>query len=712
MHKQDFHFVLVGFACLGLIVSCSEQAQQGDETVAAVPTSTQQQPSAATRSPFDVDPLMAAPSDAWPTNGGSFANQRFSPLDQINRDNVANLKAEWRVHLNGSGMETRHSAEGTPLYQDGVLYISTGDDDVFAIDVDSGEIMWEYESVFPEAMGQAVCCGWNNRGVAMGEGRLYIGQLDAKIVALDQSTGEVLWETQGEPWEDGYSITSAPLYYDGMVITGYSGAEKGVRGLVEAFSAETGEPMWTFYTIPGPGEFGHDTWPQDSNVWEFGGGTVWQTPALDPELGLIYFSTGNPGPDYNGAIRAGDNLFTASVVAIDAHTGEYRWHFQQVHHDLWDYDSPNPVILFDLDMNGAIRKGIASAGKTGWVYILDRVTGEPLVGIEEREVPQLAEQLTSPTQPYPVGDAFMPQFVDITPEGATLVNQGRIFTPFGRETPVMVQPGVAGGANWPPSAYDPTRQVMYVCSSESAMTMIMRDADIPEEHSGESWTGGGFGGVSKPGAGIVAALDMTTNKLVWQYRWRESCYSGFLATAGDLLFVGRNDGRLTALDSDTGMQLWEFQTGAGMNAPAISFEKGGKQYIAAYSGGNIFAGSEHGDSLWLFSLEGLMDETKPGDTLTSVGNAGAGNAVAVIFADGDPDYAAGETLFRQTCLPCHGEDGLGGHNNGMPLNNLANIRDAITIVTTGRNDMPTFSGALTPEQIRDVSGFVLDRLFR
>ena len=154
MHKQDFHFVLVGFACLGLIVSCSEQAQQGDETVAAVPTSTQQQPSAATRSPFDVDPLMAAPSDAWPTNGGSFANQRFSPLDQINRDNVANLKAEWRVHLNGSGMETRHSAEGTPLYQDGVLYISTGDDDVFAIDVDSGEIMWEYESVFPEAMGQ------------------------------------------------------------------------------------------------------------------------------------------------------------------------------------------------------------------------------------------------------------------------------------------------------------------------------------------------------------------------------------------------------------------------------------------------------------------------------------------------------------------------------------------------------------------------------
>ncbi|MDT8399781.1 MAG: PQQ-binding-like beta-propeller repeat protein [Pseudomonadales bacterium] len=657
------------------------------------------------------EPLMAPPTDTWPSNGGSTTNQRWSPLDQINRDNVAGLKAQWRVHLNGSGMEPRYSAEATPLYKDGVLYISTGEDDVFAVNVDTGNVEWSYDAKLPEDMGAAICCGWDNRGVAMGEGKIFIGQLDARIVALDETSGEVVWETQGARWEDGYSITSAPLYYDGMVITGYSGAEKGVRGRVEAFDATTGESLWTFYTIPAPGEFGHETWPQDSNVWEFGGGTVWQTPALDPELGLLYFSTGNPGPDFNGAIRAGDNLFTASVLAIDVHTGEYRWHFQQVHHDLWDYDSPNPVILFDVELNGEQRKGVASAGKTGWVYILDRITGEPLIGIEEKPVPQLAEQLTAATQPHPVGDAFMPQFVDVAPEGATLINQGRIFTPFGKDTPTMVQPGLGGGANWPPSAYDPERQVLYVCSSESAMTLSVKDIGIPEKHSGESWTGGGMGGVSKPGTGIVAALDMTSNTLIWQYRWQESCYSGFLATAGNLLFVGRNDGRLTALDSDSGRQLWEFQTGAGMNAPAISFSKDGKQYIAAYSGGNIFAGSKHGDSLWLFALDGRLDEVTPGDT-PLLGNATAAAPVAVVFAEGEPDYTAGATLFTQSCLPCHGEDGMGGHNSSIPLNNLADIRTAITIVTTGRNNMPSFNGALSPQQIRDVSAYVVDRLFQ
>ncbi len=659
-------------------------------------------------SPLNSDPMAQPQAQAWPTNGGSFTNQRFSPLNQINRDNVANLKAVWRAHLNGSGMETKHSAEGTPIYQDGVLYMSTGDSDVFAVDFDSGEILWDYISVFPEGMGQQVCCGWDNRGVAIGDGKVFVGQLDAKLVALDQATGEIAWEAQGMRWEDGYSITSAPLYYDGLVITGYSGAEKGVRGLVQAFDAATGEEVWTFWTIPGPGEFGHDTWPQDNDVWRYGGGTVWQTPALDPELGLIYFSTGNPGPDMNGKIRPGDNLFSTSMVAVDVHTGEYRWHFQQVHHDLWDYDAPNPVIIFDMELNGEIRQAVAEASKTGWVYILDRITGEPLIGIEEKPVPQLAEQFTAPTQPHPVGDAFIPQFIDVAPEGTQLVNQGRIFTPFLYE-PVLVQPGLAGGANWAPSAYYPARQTMYVCASESSVALFMEETEVLEEHGTETWTGGNFGGSSRRTTGIVAAIDMTTNKLVWQYRWNDACYSGFLSTAGDLVFVGRSDGRLTALDSDTGMQLWEFQTGAGMNAPAISFERDGTQYIAAYSGGNLFQGSPRGDSLWLFSLEGQMEETTPGDTLPLT-NA-AGESQQVVFAEGDPDYTAGETLYQQTCLPCHGEDGMGGHNNAMPLNNMTDIRDVITIVSSGRNNMPNFTGALSPEQIRDVGGFVVDRLF-
>ena len=663
-------------------------------------------------SPYSAGGLSQNPAAEWRTNGGSLNNQRYSTLDQINRDNVSQLKGVWRTHLEGSGMGTRNSGEAQPLYDDGVLYVVTGDNGVFALDVASGQQKWKYAAVFPEAMGKSICCGWTSRGVGMSDDTIFVGQLDAKLVALDKATGAVAWEVQAARWEDGYSITSAPLFYEGLVITGFSGAEYGVRGMVKAFNADTGEEAWTFYTVPGPGEFGHDTWPQDSDAWKYGGGTVWQTPAVDPALGLLYFSTGNPGPDYNGAVRAGDNLFTASIVAIDAQTGEYRWHFQQVRHDIWDYDAPNPVILFDMEYEGAQRQALAQASKTGWVYILDRVTGAPIIGIEDKAVPQEPEQLTAATQPYPVGDSFVPQFIDIPPEGTTLVNQGRIFTPFGIGKPALIQPSPAGSANWPPSAYDPTRNIMYVCAAETGMTLVQEEIEVPDTYKGELYTGGGFGGLSKPQTGIVAALDMSTNKLVWQWRWPESCYSGFLATAGDLLFVGRNDGRLTALDTDTGKQLWEFQTGAGMNAPVTTFEMAGKQYVAAYSAGNIFAGSAHGDSVWLFALDGTVEPTTPADTLAAVAVGAADTGADVVFAEGEPDYAAGESLFKQTCMPCHGDDGMGGHNNGMPLNNLTDIRTAITVVTTGRNAMPVFKGALTPEQIRDVSGFVVDRLFQ
>jgi alcohol dehydrogenase (cytochrome c) len=198
--------------------------------------------------------------------------------------------------------------------------------------------------------------------------------------------------------------------------------------------------VWTFYTIPGPGEIGHDTWPQDNDAWKHGGATVWQTPAVDPDLGLIYFTTGNPGPDFNGRIRLGDNLFSVSMVAVEARTGKYRWHFQQVHHDIWDYDSPNPVMLFDAIVNGRLRKAAAEASKTGWVYILDRITGKPLIGIDEKPVAQDPRQLTSPTQPFPRGDAFVPHEIDIAPEDFPLVNQGRIFTPFWTEGVVAAAP--------------------------------------------------------------------------------------------------------------------------------------------------------------------------------------------------------------------------------------------------------------------------------
>ena len=234
-------------------------------------------------------------------------------------------------------------------------------------------------------------------------------QLDGKLVALDERTGKTVWSIQAERWQEGFSITAAPLFYDGMLITGFAGAELGVRGRVKAYDAKNGKLLWTFHTIPGPGEPGHDTWPAHNEVWANGGATVWQTPAVDRDLGLIYFSTGNPGPDFNGAVRAGDNLYSSSILAIEAKTGKYRWHFQEVHHDLWDYDAPNPVVLFDVRIGGVLHKGLAQVGKTGWAYILDRETGKPLVGIEERPVPQEPRQATAATQPYPVGDAIVPQ---------------------------------------------------------------------------------------------------------------------------------------------------------------------------------------------------------------------------------------------------------------------------------------------------------------
>jgi alcohol dehydrogenase (cytochrome c) len=323
-------------------------------------------------------------------------------------------------------------------------------------------------------------------------------------------------------------------------------------------------------------------------------------------LGLIYFTTGNPGPDFNGRTRAGNNLFSSSMVALEAKTGKYRWHFQQVHHDLWDYDSPNPVILFDVKINGRVRKAAAEASKTGWVYILDRITGKPLIGIDEKPVPQEPRQVTSATQPFPRGDAFVPHDMDIATEDFPLVNRGSIFTPFWTDG-VVAKPSPRGGANWPPSSYDPTTNYFYVCGSDSTNLFKAAEQDQVTSKEGDRYLGGVFGGAPLPGSGIFAALDMKTNRLVWQQRWKESCYSGSVATAGGLVFVGRNDGRFTALNSLTGARVWEFQTGAGVNAPASVFEYEGEQYVVVYSGGSLFAGAARGDSVWLFSLKGTLE---------------------------------------------------------------------------------------------------------
>jgi alcohol dehydrogenase (cytochrome c) len=645
---------------------------------------------------FSAAALRELPAGSWRTNGGNLYNQRYSPLTQLDRDNAAELKGVWHTHLRGSGIGPQYSGEAQPLVYDGVAYVITGADDVFAVSVDSGEILWQYTAALPDAM-TTVCCGWTSRGVGLSDAHIYVGQLDGQLKALDRATGEVAWSVQAERWEEGYTMTAAPLYYEGMVIIGFAGGELGIRGRLKAYDADDGTLLWTFYTVPAPGEFGSDTWPADNELWRHGGASIWNTPAVDPELGLLYVATGNAAADSNGAHRAGDNLFTASIIALDAKTGAYRWHFQQVHHDIWDYDAPNPVMLFDIDIAGVTRKALAQAGKTGWFYILDRVTGEPLIGIEERPVPQEPRQATAATQPYPIGDAFVPQSMRIAPEGRTLVNEGRIFTPYWTD-PIAITPGVGGGANWAPSAHDPVTGLSYVCASDRPFMYAALDIGPELPAAGASYTAGAFIGPAMYNFGVLAALDMRTNTLVWQQHLLEPCFSGMTATAGGLVFVGRNDGRLTALDSSSGNKLWEFQTGSGMNAPVTVFEHKGKQHVLAYAAGNLLGGSKRGDSLWLFALDGTLEQVTE--------EVGAAEPVAPVeVAAGEPDLTAGKQVYETACGACHGLDGKSGHG-GADISNLTDMDLIVTTVARGRNSMPAFGTIFTPEQLRDVAAYV------
>jgi len=652
--------------------------------------------SAQTAPAFSAADLAALPATNWLTNGGDLYNRRYSTLTRINRANVAQLKGVWRARLGGSGIGPQYSGEAEPIVYDGVLYIVTGADDVFAVSIDSGEVLWSYAANLDPAI-DTICCGWTNRGLALGEGKIFVGQLDGKLVALDQRTGEAVWSVQAERWQEGYSITSAPRYYAGLVITGFAGAEFGTRGRVKAYDAGSGELIWTFYTVPGPGHVGHDTWPAGSDVWEHGGATVWQTPAVDPQLGLLYFSTGNPGPDFNGAVRAGDNLFSVSTVAVDVMTGEYRWHFQQVHHDIWDFDSATPVVLFDGEIDGVARKAIASFNKTGWMYLLDRITGEPLLGIDEVHVPQQPRQATAATQPIPKGEPFKPNTISVPPEGYTLPYDEHLFVPFWTERAV----GTRGGANWPPSSYDPERQLMYVCASER---LYFYEADAQASGNppgGERYMGGRFGGAASIApSGVFTAMDVQTNMVKWWQRWPDRCYSGSIATAGGLVFIGRSDGRFMALDSDTGTALWEFQTGAGANATAATFMHNGEQYVAILSAGNVFAGSPRGDSVWLFALNGVLDPVAPATATTT-------NMIGPPV--GTPNIEAGAALYAQACVACHGEGGEAGHV-APPITAGLALGEVVRIIGEGRNEMPSFTGAFSSTQARDIAGFVTERL--
>jgi quinohemoprotein ethanol dehydrogenase len=547
-------------------------------------------------------------SNDWITFGGALNNQRYSTLNQINTSNVSQLKGVWMTRL-GSGRGSKYRFEADPVVVNGVMYIPTGNDDIFALDAKTGRKIWEWDSDIPQ-VNDLICCGWDNRGVAVGEGKVFSGLLDGSFVALDQQSGKLLWRTQLEDYKDGFSLTGAYRYYDGMVFTGISGAENGIRGRVTALDAKDGHEVWRFYTIAGPGEIGADSWPASTDpdpdkaaAYTHGGASVWQAPAIDPDLGMMYFSTGNAGPDYDGSMRPGDNLFAASIVALDYKTGQYKWHFQEVHHDIWDFDAPSPVVLFDQTYNGVPRKGLYQAGKTGWVYLLDRTNGQPLVGINETPVEQEPRQATAATQPIPVGDSFVNQCGDPV-EGFPITKC--IYGTFW-DTPVVFHPLGHGGAEWSPSAYSPQTGFTYVMGSEQDSTLAVRQLPFV---LGKTYTRSvSPTPLGAPINSTFTAIDTRTNKIAWQKRDPADQSYGALATAGGLVFRGKVDGNLVAYDAQTGDELWSFQTGLPVSAPPMTWSDGKDQFVTLAVGGNRGGLiTTTGDEVWTFSLNGVVDQ--------------------------------------------------------------------------------------------------------
>jgi alcohol dehydrogenase (cytochrome c) len=696
---------------------------------------------------FSADELNEEAGDNWVTNGGNLTNDRFSALDEINTENVKELKGDWVSKIGKEATAAKFSAEGQALEYEGTIYISDGADDVYAMDAGTGRIIWTYEPHLPpDPLGEVVCCGWDNRGVAIGDGMVFVSQLNGDQVALDQETGKVTWSTPVVEPGQGFTITSAPLYYNGRLYVGGSGGEYGIRGRLTALDAKTGKIDWRSYTIPGPGEPEHESWPSNNDAWKHGGAGLWNTPTVDPKLNMLYFSTSNAAPDWNGAEREGDNKWAASIVAMNAETGKIEWGYQQVHHDLWDYDSPSPTVLMNGEMNGKQVEAVAEPSKTGWVYILDRKTGKPIYPIPEVPVPQDPAQKTSATQPEPTLEPFSP--IETSQESVEKVEEAvagnvpkpkvvgaKIFTPMSTDaSTINLTPNTAvGGDNWPPSSYDPEKNLYFVCSTEGAFGVIA-ETNHTQYNEGETFEGGEIGGTTGFNApGLLTAYDLSTGKIAWQNHFEESCYSGAVSTAGGLVFVGENTGELKAFDAESGTELWSFQTGAGANTTVTPFEDDGEEKIAIYAGGNSLAATSHGENFWVFSLSGTMGPEEgtekeaegtlhageeepaessetPAEETSHEGEEAEGGETAA--AGGAPNAEAGEAVFSEQCSVCHGADGLGG-NGGPDLTTMPKAKEqkgAEEQVKLGGGGMPGFEGSLSEEEIANVAAFVVESI--
>ncbi len=503
--------------------------------------------------------------ESWLTYNGSYMSQRYSRLTQIDQENVSDLELRWLLQNQVFG-----AWQSTPIVADGVMYLTERPNSIMAVDPITGRVFWKY--VHTPAENSLVCCGANNRGVAVLDDRVFMGTLDARLVAVDRINGELLWDVEVGDVNLAYSVTMAPLAVKDKIIVGVGGGEFGIRGYVAAFYAETGELAWKTYTIPGPGEPGHETWEGDD--WQYGGAPVWITGSFDPEENLTYWGVGNPGPDWNAAQRPGDNLYSDSVIALDADTGELRWYFQFTPNDGYDYDAVQVPVLADMEWQGAQRKLMLWANRNGYFYVLDRTDGEFLLGNPFVRV-NWSSSLDDNGRPIPT-----PQ-----PEG------------------MPTWPGNQGGTNWYPPSWSPRTELFYFSAWEDYATIY--EAEESEYVPGRAFLGGGFDVLTPapgaPGVGIgrtnpinnwtdevghasLKALDPRTGEEVWEFEQFDVSDSGMLTTATDLLFTGGREGYIHALDAASGELLWNRNLGGQIVMPPITFMIDGVQYLSFISG--------------------------------------------------------------------------------------------------------------------------------
>jgi alcohol dehydrogenase (cytochrome c) len=500
----------------------------------------------------------------WLTYSGNLNSQRHSGLAQVNPDNAANLVLKWVYQ---SRSLDKH--EVTPLVVDGVMYTIQSPNDVIALDAATGKTIWQY-SHRPEEGTRNPCCGNLTRGVAILGDKLFLAGLDAKMIALDAKTGKELWNVQIADYKQQYAMTVAPLAVKDKVITGVAGGEHGVRGFLAAYDANTGKEVWRFNTVPGPGEAGYETWlgkdgkPNESYL--HGGAPIWVTGSYDPATNLTMWGTGNAGPDYNGDNRVGDNLYSSSVIAVDADTGKLKWHYQFSPHDEFDWDATQVPVLADIALNGNPRKVMMWANRNGVFYVLDRTNGQFLSGTPFVKANWLTgfDEKGRPTRA----------------PGILPTTQG-----------TLVYPGNQGGTNWYNPSFSPVTELFYIPAWENSSSVYRKGEDPPEFHDGQSFTGTGpgRGGATDDVYSSIIAMDPKTRQRKWTFRMSApSTEGGVLTTASNVLFAGGRDGQFVALDARDGKLLWETNLGPSVSAGPMTYMVNGKQYVSVQCGTSLY----------------------------------------------------------------------------------------------------------------------------